>query len=300
MADEEGQVAQSESQDGASDDDLKGAVEDDVFTLGLDEITIDDDDEDPDKKKGGKKPDDAKGKDDGNKDDKGKDTPTLESLQAEINKLKGDKSNLKKALHEARQERKSKGKADDDEDTLTDTQIDAIIEQHKDDPATMRNLIRYIAKKEAKGIKKDAMGEAEMLTRKREADQLLRNRIKDFDDDESENRAAILTVKGKLGLDDHPMGDLLAAGFIAFEASPRIYQAGVEAGKKMALSEKGEKGRKEEIKDGQIPKGKGSDGKGKISKVSAETVKQMNLNPRQAKIYERLIAGKPQSVSMEE
>jgi len=291
---------QDDSGKGDDDADLKGAIEDDVFKIDLSEIIVDEGDDDADKDKGGKKSDDKKKA--GEKGDQADDKPDTEKeakiLEEKVERLKKAKRGLERDLHDFRQEKKGlKGKSDE-KDFLSDAQIDAILEQHKDDPATIRNVIKHIAQKEAQGVKKDAMSEADTLSRKKDADALLRQRIKNFDEEDSEERAEIMKVKEKLGLDEHPMGDLLSAGFIAFNLSPKIYEAGVAAGKKMALSEKG---RKEDIKDGQLPKGKGGDGKGaSVSKASAEVIKQMNLNPRASKIYQRLITGKPNSVSMEE
>jgi len=285
-------------QDDKGGDALKNAIDGD-FTLNLDEVLLDDgegEDDDAGKDKGKGKQDD-KG---GTKDDGQKKTLTLDELSAKVTQLENDKSNLKKALHEERQEKKRLAKdkkGDGDEEPLSKAQLLKIMEEHQDDPATLLNIIEYQAKQVARGVKKDALSEAEMSSRKKEADALVRERIPNLDDDTSDNRIQINHVKSALGLDDHPLGDLFAAGVIAFHAAPKIKEYWYEQGKKDALADKG---RKEDIEDGKLGGTKKGQDKGGGSKVSGATVKQLGLSPRQQKIYEKLIAGKPRSVSMEE
>jgi len=110
-----------------------------------------------------------------------KDDPDYKSLYEQIRK---DKNDLKKALHEARQERKSK-KEEDSEAVLSDAELMQIIKEHKDDPAVMMNAMKYMVQQQVKGVKKEAVNEIEVSEKNRQFDTILRERYSDYDDDDS-------------------------------------------------------------------------------------------------------------------
>lgn len=183
----------------------------------------------------------------------------LKEMERKLSRLEEDKGNLKKALHEARQERKSKKKEEEDGETvLTDQQVLAILEEHKDDPKVMLNAIKYLAKQEAKGIKKDTLNEAEIKAKKADIDKFLNQRYPQLNEDGSDIRANVDKAKDALNLADHPFADYLAVGAGVLNQLPEICKHWFEEGKKAAMDGKADEARKKQIKDGDLTPGKGN------------------------------------------
>lgn len=279
-------------------DDLKQdevIVDDELFKLGPDDV-----DEEPEKKakeEGGEEDGKEKGK---GKEKEGLLDDDVTSLKSRVERLEADKSNLKKALHEERQAKKKSKAEDTDETQLTDAQLLAIMKEHQDDPSTMFNIIKHVAKQTALGIKKEALSEGDAKTRSKQAETFLKDRIPQLYEEDSDVRLNVDKVKGELGLDDGPMGDYLAAGVIALNRTPDLAEYWYKKGKADAL---GQKGREKEVADGTLtPKGKGA------KKPAAEMTKemdalalQMGLTPSQRKLYAKLRSAKgPAQISMED
>lgn len=189
-------------------------------------------------------------------------TEKEKALLAENERLKADKNGLKKALHEERQEKKGKKSDGNDGDTptLSDAQLKALLEEHRDDPDVLMNIIKYKVEQVAKGMKKDAMSEVDMQQKKAQVDQFMKTRYPDYDDEDSDVRRGLAPVKKALGLDDHPFGDYFAAGVQVLNSLPDIVKHWFEEGKKAAVGDTANEKRKEQIKDGQLsPSGKKTD-----------------------------------------
>lgn len=281
---------QGSGKDGASFD--PGAGKDGDAGDLLDNIYFGDEgDED---EAGGPAPDDKEG-DGGKKGGNGKDgkkddgVPDVQQLMAEIEKLKADKANLNKALHEERQGKK-KAKSDDAEEELSDAQLKELMKEHHDDPSVLFNIVQYMARKIAKGEKKAAVNESEIIAKKRDLDNFIAQRHPDYGDPESELRRRAEDIKGKLDLGDHPYGDFLALASNAYIAMPDIVKQAYEKGKADAVKDALNANQKKDVKDSQLtPKGGTKAQSAAIPKDIASVAKQMNMSPSQAKIYARLV-----------
>lgn len=287
----------------AEQDDLKAEdqviVDDELFKIGPDDV------EDEAEAKKSDEDDEEGGKPDGKEKGERKEEKRLldddaATLKARVERLEADKSNLKKALHEERQAKK-KSKAEDTEETqLTDAQLLAIMKEHQDDPSTMFNIIKHVATQAAKGIKKEALSEADVKNRSKQAESFLRERIPQLYEEDSDVRLNVNKVRDDLGLDDDPVGDYLAAGVIALNRTPELAEYWYKKGKADAL---GQKGREKDIADGGLtPSGKKA-GKPKVTltKDMEDLAQQMGLTPSQRKLYAKLRSAKgPASINMED
>jgi hypothetical protein len=282
------------------DEDQETVVTDDVtksdadkdmdadFLRALSDVEVDIDEDAP------KGDDSDKGKKSG-KDGNGKDEPTEteKGYLAEIERLKADKNDLKKALHEERQEKKGKrgSDAEDGKATLSDEQLKSLLEEHRDDPNVLFNIIKFKAEQIARGIKAEALNESEMMQKKAQVDQFMRSRYQDFDDEDSDIRRGLLPIKKAFGLSDHPFGDYFAAGVQVLDSLPQIVKHWYEEGKKAALTDQANDKMKDSIKDGQLlPSKKKADdadrGSQGLTASQMETAKRLGFNtPQQLRLY---------------
>ncbi len=212
-------------------------------------------------------------------------------LADQIEQLKATKKDLQKALHEARQERK-KSKEPDSEVKLTDVEIKAILKEHKDDPEVMFNALIYKMQQAAKTGKVDAVKEVEIKNRQRELTEVLRQRVKDYDDENSEVRVHINNAKANYGLEDHPHGDFLTAAAELYIALPAIAKNWFEEGKKAALGDKAEDSRKKGIKEKQLGPGgsknlsENGGPQGSLTASQLETANRLGFTtPEKRKLY---------------
>lgn len=240
--------------------------------------------------------DDDKGGDDDN--DKGgkKDTQEIDEekrlLKEENDRLKADKTNLNKALHEERQSRKKVKDADGNEVVLTDADLAKIIEEHKNDPAVLLNAVSYKVQQLTKKAKTEAIDEVEVKQKADQFNSLLRQRYGDaLDDDGSVVRQSINKAKTYLGLDDNPYGDALSAAAVVFAQLPQTLQSLYEKGQQDALDGKVEKNRLKNISEGKtLLGGKKDDEKKKttgLTEDQMEVAKKFGWKPGspQMKIY---------------
>jgi len=169
-------------------------------------------------------------------------------LRSDLDRIRRDKSDLKKALHEERQKNKKK----EDEPVLTETELAKIVEEHKDDPAVLMNAVKYMVQQQVKGVKKEAVDEVEVKAKKEQFNTVLRERYKDFDDEDSPIRKSTEKAKEIMGLKDHPYGDVLGAAVTVFANQQAITKYWFEEGKKAATDEKVNTAREKQIADGKV------------------------------------------------
>jgi hypothetical protein len=239
--------------------------------------------------------------------EKGKDEPDeLTKVKTELEKQAAHIKNLNKALHEARQERKGKGKEADKEGEapLTKEQLRAIMKEHKDDPDVLLNVIEYAAQQAAKGAEKKAVDAVELSTKKKELDDYLSKNYPDLAEAESEGRVLIDKIKDQLTVGDHPYGDFLAVAVRTQLMLPSILQAAVEQGKKEAQGKNADDKRKDAIRGNALPKGKGTGGAGSgkatLSAESADVAGRLGLSPKGKSIYAQMLKGSKKPMSVED
>jgi len=246
-------------------------------------VTLEEETEDK-KEKAEKKPDKKEDKDE-------------TDYKAEVEKLRRDKSDLKKALHEERQKKKNK---DEEAVALTEAELLQIMEEHKDDPKVMLNAMKYLAQQQVKGVKKEAVDEVETAEKRRKFDSIIRERYPDFDDDESPMRKSAEKAKEVMLLKEHPYGDVLGTAITVFANLPNISKYWFEQGKKAATDDKVNAAREKQIKDGKLtPPGSKSDviikdTGNELTESQMETAKKFGFDkdPKKMKIYKSQILGR--------
>ncbi len=232
-----------------------------------------------------------------NKEEKEKDkTPEPTAKEKEMNerlaRLESDKRDLKKALHEARQEKK---KNKEPETVLTDAELTKIIEEHHDDPKVMFNAVTYKMQQLLKSGKKETVDEVEIKSKQKDLQNILKDRIKDIDEDGSQSRGIINRAKTDFNLDDHPFGDFLGAAAAVYVDLPNLAKTWFEEGKKAGLNGKADENRVKGIKGSQLIPGSK---KGSLEKKESEltsdqldTAKRLGFanDPAKLKLYKSQI-----------
>lgn len=251
----------------------KGDEEGDLSTI----INVDDFEEEGKEDKGKKK----------EGDEKGKLKPKVE-MTPEVKELLDKNKALNRALHEERQKKKTEKT---EEAVLTETQLLGILEEYKDDPKTLLNVIKYQAEQAAKGAATKSITDADVVRKKKEADDYIYKTYPDLTKDDSQLRAAVNKTKSELGIDDHPFGELFGTAVTFLSAAPQILKDAYDQGRKDAMAGVAEKTRKDLVKESDLtPKGKG----GKITPLSANTedvAKRLGLkSPQQLAILKKLTA----------
>lgn len=255
-----------------------GGLDDDP---GADDLGDDDKGKDKDKKSSADK---------GDKGDDKKDAPTVEGLQKQLKDKDGHITNLNKALHQER----SLKKADKEQvkDPLTKNQLVKILEENQDDPATLYNIVEYIAGQAAQGAKKDALNEGEIASKVKEVDGLLSQEFPDLSVPDSQMRGNVDDTKRHFGIESHPFGDLFGTAVNVLYNLKEIVEKAENKGKESALKEKADGKRKQNAKDTNLTsKGKGAPKlvKGELSSKHEVVAKQMNMTKSQRGIYANLV-----------
>lgn len=270
------------------DDDLDDVVLD--IDGNIDSDDDDDDIEDDDKKDTkDKKPPADKGDKDANKDKK--DAPSVEDLQKQLKQKEDHIKNLNRALHESRSKKKA-GKDKQEGEPLSQEQLVAILHEHKDDPATLLNIVEYVASQAASGAKKDAINETEIAQKVKEVNTILLEEFPDLSDESSMMRTNVDETKRYFNVESHPFGDLFGTAVNVLYNLKDIVQAAEERGKEAALKEKADHKRKKSANDTNLApkgKGKGSLSPSTLSSRHVAVAKQMGMTPSQAKIYATLV-----------
>jgi hypothetical protein len=217
---------------------------------------------------------------------KEKEKPADDTEKAEL--LRKNKE-LNRALHEERQ----KGKKKDDEVSLTDDQLLGIMDQYKDDPKTLLNVIKYQAQQAAKGETKKVVDDEVTKAKKAEAETFLYNAFPDLEKDDSELRAAVNKTIQYLGVDNHPLKDLFGTAVEYLRAGPKLMREAYEKGMKDAKAGKVEEKRKEDVKGSTLtPKGSGTDKKGASTPEVQDVANRLGLKtPQQMALLRKLTAG---------
>lgn len=239
-------------------------------------------------------PPDGKEKEGKDPEPKPPEKPQEDTEKAEL--LRKNKE-LNRALHEERQKRKEK-----DEVALTDDQIMGLLNEYKNDPRTLLNVIKYQAQQAARGETKKAVEDEGTKAKKAEADAYLAKTFPDLDKDGSELRTAVNKTKEYIGVADHPMGDLIGTAVEYLRAGPVLMRQAYEKGVADAKAGKAEEARKGEIKETLLtPKGSPPNKKEVSTPEVADVAKRLGLtSPRQLALLKKLRAGaKTRTISVE-
>jgi len=189
---------------------------------------------------------------------------------------------------------------EDDKVEFTDAQLQGLLETHKDDPAAMLQIMKLVSQQESKKGKDEAIDAVNVSNNKKEMDTYLETMYPDIKDEASPFRQDVDKTKTWLGMSDHPYGDFLATSVMVFNELENIISTARDEGKELALKGSAESERKKTIKSNALNPVTGKKGKSAALPTTVEdTIKQMNMDKKQAAIYRKLMANKSKSVAME-
>lgn len=220
---------------------------------------------------------------------------SVKTLEKELKRSQGDKTNLNKALHEARQK-----KVVTEDAPLSDDHLLKILDDNVGDSQTILNIVKYQAEQAAKKVSGEVVNDADMKKKAKEAGDILTSMYPDLSEDGSEMRTAVDETKGYYGLDDHPMGDFFATGIQVLNALPGLIASAEKRGEETALKGKADGKRKQEISDNlsHTRRDKQSSGTG-LTESQNETAEQLGLSSAQMKTYKQIV-GKSATVQVKE
>ena len=217
----------------------------------------------------------------------------IDDLNNKLQKQLEVNSNLKRAVSEERKKNKS---ADEPADPpLTEAQVLALYREHKDDPDTLFNLVKYQIEQGTKKAKTEAVDIAEISRIQKDIDAELSAQFPDIHDENSDLRRGIDDTKAKLKISDHPFSDLLAIGAMAYKEMPQLLKVEFEKGKAEGLKEKTEAARKSSIKNGDLGDGDKKPVKkntGKLNSNLSDIANRIGLSEAGRKTYANLISKK--------
>lgn len=177
-------------------------------------------------------------------------------IAKQFEELKSQNVELQKALnrkfYNLRQERKQKEKegGNADKPQFTDAQLLKILEEHRDDPAVTLQVIKHMTEQTASKTKKEAVEDTVIKQRQEVTQNWLHQNAPEIFDESSEVRATHERMLSELRLEDHPLGDFLAAAAAKMTVIPEMLKQAEEAGRKKALAEAAEASRTKAVKGG--------------------------------------------------
>jgi hypothetical protein len=286
MADDD----QNEDQNEDLDDDQGEDLDDDLDDDSSDEDDVDmdlgdvDDDSDPDD------PDAEKSTDTKLKE--------LEEVSKNIKLATTHHEKLSRAiteaegtLHRIRQEKKTSAKTDDEESKFTDAQLLGMMNEHKDDPAVMLQIIKHVSQESGKKSEERAVDATEIANVKKQTDSFVTKNWPEINEDGSDLRKDVDEAKKMLRIEDHPFSDYLGIAAALVTNLPDMITAAEERGKKTNIKDKNETNRKQGIKDNKLSdKGKKTGVEVTLSAGAQETAKILGLSPTATKIYKTMLA----------
>ena len=200
---------------------------------------------------------------------------------------------LKKALHQTRQENKRlKETKDGGEEVFTDAQLKAILEEHGSDWGVAMNVIKQMVKQESKKGDKQVLDDVETKQVRTNLEGFLSREWPEAMQDGSEARTNIEKAKEHFKIAEHPFADFLAASAYVMTNIKTITKSIEDRVRKEALGDKAEAARKQTVVSTKLSdKGsKAAAPRGLPVDVSSKA-KQMGLNKRQTEIYAKLLKG---------
>jgi len=227
-----------------------------------------------------------------------KQQPNVSDLQGQIQSMQNHIKNLNIALSTERKKNKEETKT---EDALTDEQLRQLFHEHKDDPDTIYNLMRYMVGEGSKKATKDAVSIEKINILKSKQDSYIAERFPDMLDESKPLKRLVEDHKKSWNLETHPLGDFLAIAGVVVDQIPVIQKQAYEAGKNDALKDKVETDRKKSVKEDKLLDGKKSTKKGspvELNENQMDVIKRLGLSKSGAATYAKIL-GKTKSKSVE-
>jgi len=271
------------------DADLEQEVEDeDVEDEDENMFSIPDEEDEPDGDEKKKDPPETEATIESLRKDIESQSTEMGTLKSEFEKLQKDRNALAYQLRTTKKEAKPT-----EEETFSDTQLIGLLEEHKDDPAATLQIMKLVANQTAKGNKKETLNAVEISQTKKELDSFITKTYPALSDETGPLREGVNKMKSKLGIEDHPYGDWFGMASFVLTNIEQIEKQAFEKGQKTALGKSADDNRKKDIKKKGLtpPKKKAGESTVLSSRVS-KVIKQMDMTPGQAKVYQKLMAKK--------
>lgn len=286
--DQRGEVGNDDSVEEVQDEDI--IEEEDVVVIDPDEAEEDEDSDKESDKKKDKEP-----------DEKSEQIDLKAELDKRDSKLKEYEKQIKDNNRNFYNMRKKfealEKKAVEKDVQFSDEQIKTMLDEHSNDPDAMLSIIRHVAKQEATSEAKSQVDATEISKRKKEMDDYLITTFPDVHSEGSKDHKDIQNAKKYLHLEDHPLGDSLAAMATMGLQLPDLIEDAKKEARESAL--KLESNRKKSIKETKV-----ADSKKKVvstegTKDQLAVAKQMGLSKSATKHYLKLVNPKNKSASVE-
>ena len=188
-------------------------------------------------------------------------------------------------------------KAADKDTKFTRDQLKEMLDENRDDPDVVLNIIEHVAKQISGDEAKTHVDAAELSKTKNDLDGYLTASWPDAHVEGSKDHQDIQKAKDALHLNDHPLSDYLAAAATMLPQMPDIIDDAKKEARESALT--AEDNRKKNIKQNSLESGKAKIVSVKPSGSIIATAKQMGLTKRQAKIHAELCSKKDKTATVE-
>jgi hypothetical protein len=224
--------------------------------------------------------------------------PVEDLTKKELDRLTQKVSDLNKALHTERQAKKS---AKEESPPLSKAELTKLMEEYKDDPGTLLQIISYTAEQAAKGASKEVIDQNKVSENKKETDAFLQKNYPDIFKEDSEMRQAVDKTKAEMGLDSHPYGDFVGVAVQMLINAPSIIKQVYDRGRNDALSGKAEKTRREVVKEsGLTPKGKSQPKESStLTDSQKDVASKLGLTGSKLRTFEKIVGKNAKIISVE-
>jgi len=206
---------------------------------------------------------------------------TLKTLNEQLLERDKEINRIAYQLRTTKKETKTEEPAE-----FTDAQLQGLLEEHKEDPAAMLQIMKLVTQQAVKKGSQETLDTVEISNTKKEMDSFLNKTYPDLAEESSDFRRDVDNTKSYLGMNDHPYGDFFAVGTMVLNNLEDIIKHAREEGKNEALKGTAEGKRKQSINANSLS---AVTGKKTTSTVASsryhETAKKLGLSPAATKKY---------------
>jgi hypothetical protein len=254
-------------------------------TEGIDDLEEESEEDEPKKESESAEPKEAKKEEKPKGDGEEAENSTIRHMRKTIDGLKKQV----KAL-EAKGEEPAEKK--EPEVQLTDQQLLAIMQEHEGEPEVMLNIMKYIQQQGAKEASKTAEVTQKVSKMTEQADAYLSGVFDGYNSEEFRDELDTHFPLEDWGLKGNPLARQIQAGLALASAFKQVVHHEVEKVSKGANKGKIEEKRQEAISlRGGLPKTDKTKTVDVLEGRAGKVVKDLNLNPRQQKLYATFLGG---------
>lgn len=186
-------------------------------------------------------------------DSQEKDTDKPETKEpTELEKAQAALAQATKEKNWAAAELRKSRKPVQTESPLTDAQLEAIISEHKDDPASMLKIMKYVSDESTKKGNADTIDAMKVSEVKSKTDQYVKDNWDVLLDESSPTYTEAQNLKNTLGVKDHFAADYLIGSVMVAQNYQKDVEAGYQKGLAEGQGKLTEANRKKGIKDGKL------------------------------------------------